>query len=153
MKWRHHSPSDVWGGCSMRHSSLTRLPVGRKIKCSFILWLALYFVFLLKQCPLKKLELTRELTLKSFSFQLNLKSFWVVGWVPWLMLLGIIVKFFNPFQDWCGKVYLYQNSTPVLLPPLPIVPNTPFMPRLLVISLLSPINFVKAVCDPVKENG
>lgn len=65
----------------MRHSGLTRLPGGRQdqmqlpFMTSIVFWLSSQTMSIKK----KKLELTRELTLKSFSFQLNLKSFWIVG--------------------------------------------------------------------------
>lgn len=60
----------------MRHSSLTRLPVGRKDQMQLSFMTSIVFWLSSQTMSIKKkLELTRALTLKSVSFQLNLKSF------------------------------------------------------------------------------
>lgn len=67
----------------MRHSSLTRLPGGRKDQMQLSFMTSIVFWLSSQTMSIKKkLELTRELTLKSFSFQLNLKSFWIFGGIP-----------------------------------------------------------------------
>lgn len=51
-------------------------------------WHCFFLSFLLKQCPVKNNQTwPGELIRKSLSFQLNLKSFWIVGWDPGLMSL------------------------------------------------------------------
>lgn len=63
----------------MSRSSLTRLPVGRKDQMQLSFMTSIVFWLSSQTMSIKKkLELTRELTLKSFSFQLNLKSSWML---------------------------------------------------------------------------
>ena len=125
----------------------------KRSNAAFFYDLALYFGFLLKQCPLKKkLELTRELTLKSSSFQLRIfLDCWLSSLIDValelllssLILSGVDMESISP-SEFCSSVTatLSHCSKHRLFS----------LPRL-VVSLLACIKVIQVACDSIKENG